>query len=119
MNLDTLQDARNQYYQRKFKSCFYDSSKKRARTNIPVSELMKKMLYQLQPQKEIEEPCVVAVLIALAQEQYWAQKRLSGSRTLNVPGCTVLNAASKSMGTGSASEQMQSLSTSFKVCSIQ
>ncbi|KJZ76408.1 hypothetical protein HIM_04137 [Hirsutella minnesotensis 3608] len=117
MNLDTLQHVRRQYlYRRKFRSCFYDSGKKRARVNVPVSRLIRKMLRRFQPRNEMEDPCVVAVLIALAQEQYRAQKQLSGSRALSAPNGTGLNSESnsKGMGTIPASEPVQSLSSSFK-----
>ncbi|KFA81337.1 hypothetical protein S40288_08311 [Stachybotrys chartarum IBT 40288] len=95
MNLDTLQPMREEFfYQRKFRSCFYDSRQKQHRINPPVSRLIRKLLRQLQPENEYEDPYIVAVLIALAQEQYFVQKQLSGSGARNAPNSIGLDSQS-------------------------
>jgi hypothetical protein len=117
MDLDTLQPMRKKFfYQRKFRSCFYDSSQKQYRINRPVSRLIRKLLRRLQPVNELEDPCIAAVLIALAQEQYLAQKQLSGSGARSGPNNIGLNSHSNPMaGTIPASEETPSLPNNFKV----
>lgn len=79
-----LQPIRRRYLQNK--KCFYDSKKKMVRINAPVSRLIQKKLQQLQPENGLEDPCILAVLVALAQEQYyWAQKQLLNNAARSMP----------------------------------
>lgn len=49
------------------------------RFNPPVARLRQKKLRRLQPVREVEDPYIVAVLIALAQEQRTATSALSAA----------------------------------------
>ncbi|KAK4071316.1 hypothetical protein Purlil1_13459 [Purpureocillium lilacinum] len=116
MNFDTPQHARRQYfYRRASRSPFYDSSKKRVRVPFPG---FSKMLRQLQPKNVMENLCVMAVLIALAQEQHWAQKQRSGSPVLSASHGTGCVSESNPLGTAPASDRTWCLSSSFRAFAV-
>ncbi|KFZ23199.1 hypothetical protein V502_02329 [Pseudogymnoascus sp. VKM F-4520 (FW-2644)] len=67
INLDAFHSFRNECIRRKFLG--RSAHRRKGTQNSPVARLIDKTRRCLQPEKEAEEPYIVAVLIALAQQQ--------------------------------------------------
>lgn len=77
IDLDAFHSFRSKCIRRKFLG---DTAHRRKKIqNSPVARLIDKTLRCLQPEKEAEEPYIVAVLIALAQQQRRQHRRQKNS----------------------------------------
>ncbi|OBT61432.1 hypothetical protein VE03_08974 [Pseudogymnoascus sp. 23342-1-I1] len=67
INLDSFHSFRNECIRRKFLG--RSTHRRKGAQNYPIARLIDKSFRCLQPEKEAEEPYMVAILIALAQQQ--------------------------------------------------
>ncbi|CAH0025850.1 unnamed protein product, partial [Clonostachys rhizophaga] len=81
INLDVLHSLRSQHIRQKF----LPRTRVRGRLNSPVASLIRKNICRLKPENEIEDPYIVAVLIALAQHQYRRREQLRNNTAASAP----------------------------------
>ncbi|KND91536.1 hypothetical protein TOPH_03863 [Tolypocladium ophioglossoides CBS 100239] len=76
INLDKVHSFRGKCLRRRFVG--------RRRENAPVARLIRKKLCHLKPEKEAEDPYIVAALIALAYQQYQQQQQPRNNASVSV-----------------------------------
>lgn len=82
IDIELLRLRREDFVRRKYAPRIVEEENK-TRDNGPVCELIQKKVRRAQPKDQLEDPYVVAILIALAQHQYRRARGLSDKHLLS------------------------------------